>query len=580
MDILSAPDWRLRQRFVMPGMKVEMNPVAVNIDADPDLELYVTPENLAGTGRAQLIKYNHATDGFDRIADIPAPWYTAGPAAAGDFDNDGKMEFISGNYYGYGLFESNGDSLAYVGQVGSPYDANTNYAVACRPKPGGILCPLLGFSQLDIGFRYQLLVPTGDNTFALDHEFAESTGWHGVPPSAAADMDCDGMDELVTCFYPLFKAWEWDVTSDSFKTGCVWSKDQYGTFLQFYTTDLDQNGVNELGTINHLNVFRTFESSCAVCTNPPSGLAAWWALDESFGATAHDSWSNHDGQYVGTPAYSSGKIGPGLRFGTPGEGVRVADASALNVGTGDFSVDAWILTTSPAPYSPILSKFEAGSNRGWAVWVDHGNRLAARLGDGTASDYPSGPQTIADGSWHHMAVTVDRDDTSGVKFYLDGNRIGAGNPTSRSGTVSNASDVRIGGGYAATGDPVFFSGTLDEVRLYRRALTLREVRSVLAADSLGNCKPSSVVCNCNQQGDVVADSVPDVFDVVGLIDYAFSGGTQPPNDPNCPHVDRGDVNCDGVDDVFDVVGLIDFVFSGGTPPCNPCACNPYPAGCP
>jgi hypothetical protein len=87
-------------------------------------------------------------------------------------------------------------------------------------------------------------------------------------------------------------------------------------------------------------------------------------------------------------------------------------------------------------------------------------------------------------------------------------------------------------------------------------------------------------CICPAQGDVVPDGVPDVFDVIGLIDYAFSGGQRPPKDPVCPHVDRGDVNCDGVDDVFDVVGLIDYVFSGGGSPCDPCACNPYPANCP
>lgn len=76
------------------------------------------------------------------------------------------------------------------------------------------------------------------------------------------------------------------------------------------------------------------------------------------------------------------------------------------------------------------------------------------------------------------------------------------------------------------------------------------------------------------------DGVPDVFDVIFLIDYAFAGGPQPPIDPLCYHVDRGDVNCDGVDDVFDIVRLIDFVFSGGTPPCDPCLCNPYPTNCP
>ena len=76
------------------------------------------------------------------------------------------------------------------------------------------------------------------------------------------------------------------------------------------------------------------------------------------------------------------------------------------------------------------------------------------------------------------------------------------------------------------------------------------------------------------------DGVPDVFDVIYLIDYVFSGGAAPPKDPLCPHINRSDVNCDGAADVFDVVGLIDFVFSGGKAPCDPCLCNPYPTNCP
>ncbi len=350
--------------------------------------------------------------------------------------------------------------------------------------------------------------------------------------------------------------------------------------MEFHTADLNQNGIKELSTINSANVLRAFASGCVVCIDSPPGLVAWWGLDESFRITAHDSWSNHDGQYLGTPVNSSGKVSGGLGLDAFSEGVHVADAAALNLGTGDFSIDAWIKTASAAPRSPILSKYDFALSRGWAVWVDQGNRLALRLGDGVDADYLSGVQSIANGVWHHVAVTVNRSDTGGVKFYLDGTGIGSGNPTSRSGDLGDTSGIWLGRANLAIGDSAGFSGVLEEVRLFNRALTSTEIRSIVAMDSLGNCKPKVFNCACQHQGDVVADGVPDVFDVVGLIDYAFSGASQPPMDPSCPHVDRGDVNCDGGDDVFDVVGLIDYVFSGGNTPCNPCACSPYPTNCP
>jgi hypothetical protein len=62
------------------------------------------------------------------------------------------------------------------------------------------------------------------------------------------------------------------------------------------------------------------------------------------------------------------------------------------------------------------------------------------------------------------------------------------------------------------------------------------------------------------RGDLNADGVYDVFDVVMLIDHIFSGAAPPYPDF------IADANCDGVPDVFDVIYLIDYVFSGGPIP--------------
>jgi hypothetical protein len=88
LDIHSAPDWTFRRRFVYPGLNTVMHPVAVNIDADPYLELYVTP-NSDVVGRAVLIKYDAGSGNFVAVADIPAPYGAVGHPAVADFDDDG-----------------------------------------------------------------------------------------------------------------------------------------------------------------------------------------------------------------------------------------------------------------------------------------------------------------------------------------------------------------------------------------------------------------------------------------------------------------------------------------------------------
>jgi len=64
-------------------------------------------------------------------------------------------------------------------------------------------------------------------------------------------------------------------------------------------------------------------------------------------------------------------------------------------------------------------------------------------------------------------------------------------------------------------------------------------------------------------GDVTADGVIDLGDVVYLTSYLYRGG--PPPNP----LWLGDTNCDAVVDLGDRVKLGNYVYRGGSPPCSP-----------
>lgn len=64
-------------------------------------------------------------------------------------------------------------------------------------------------------------------------------------------------------------------------------------------------------------------------------------------------------------------------------------------------------------------------------------------------------------------------------------------------------------------------------------------------------------------GDVNADGMIDVGDVVLLGDYLFQGG-----DPLIPP-ESGDLNCDGSIIVGDLVYLTNYLYRNGPPPCDP-----------
>jgi len=252
LQIHSAPDWAERARFAWPGYNVYMHPVAVNIDGDSYLELYVTP-NTFTSSRAVIVKYQQSIDSFVVIADIVAPFGAAGHAAIADFDQDGRIEFISGyNDFGYSLFEWQDTSLVFVGLLGDNSLANRFYATTCRPKLDGNVYALLGHSPAgaERGYRYELMKPIGDNQFELSHLFEDLTGWSGNHPSAAADVDCDGLDEIVMTFFPAYRAWEWNLISQSFEVQCEWDVGEIASVIEFFPLDLDQNKAAEFGMVN------------------------------------------------------------------------------------------------------------------------------------------------------------------------------------------------------------------------------------------------------------------------------------------------------------------------------------------
>ena len=149
----------------------------------------------------------------------------------------------------------------------------------------------------------------------------------------------------------------------------------------------------------------------------PDALVAWWPgnlnpSDVIGGRTV----------LLQNPSYGVGEVGPAFQFNGANDFGRISAASALNVGPGanGFSLEFWI---SPAGG-------QDGSVLGWANGVrverfrvgnNNGDALRFYVGTGTVS-FVQTPMlwTSANwGSWHHVALTCDRDQGL-VKVYFNG----------------------------------------------------------------------------------------------------------------------------------------------------------------
>lgn len=212
-------------------------------------------------------------------------------------------------------------------------------------------------------------------------------------------------------------------------------------------------------------------------------IVSWFPMDETSGSLISDIYSYNDGTIVGASRVA-GWIEGGLFFDGINDYVTIPDASDFDFGTSDFSIDFWIKTSQSTGVQSILDKRTSGPYRGWHVYTYRGN-VGLQLADGGYSNYTSAAH-VADGSWHHVAITVDRSSTSGLKFFLDGSQVGSSfNPTARTGSLSNSSPLRIAA--RSLNLSGFWNGTLDEFGVHWGAMAPATIADLADTTSRGKC---------------------------------------------------------------------------------------------
>jgi hypothetical protein len=293
----------------------------------------------------------------------------------------------------------------------------------------------------------------------------------------------------------------------------------------------------------------------AQCIPPPSGMTAWWPLDETAGPTANDIATggvNNAGTWMNSPVPVTGMVAGALSF-SGSNSVDVPDQAELNFGTGDFSIDLWIKTTAASGAKPIVDK-RTGSVpnvTGYILFLSNGY-LGSQIGDGAGyNNCVTTAGFVADGNWHHVAVTVDRNNTSGWRHYVDGSAVATPcNPTGYQGSLTNTAPFVMARNLLTPSQT--FAGTLDEIDLFNRVLDSTEIRSIWAAGSFGKCKDT-----CYATGDIDGNGTPlTVADLSYLV--AFLHGTGPA--PNPLYLADLDGNC--FIDTFDINKFQCYLSSG------------------
>ena len=179
----------------------------------------------------------------------------------------------------------------------------------------------------------------------------------------------------------------------------------------------------------------------AQCVTPPSGMVAWWPGDNN----TNDIINGNNGTLMGGATYGSGKVAGAFLLANECDGVEVNDDPTLDFGTGDLTIDAWIKTSNTLETVIIVDKLDVNNSRGYTMYITSGGTLAIEFRDPWWHIWVSNNfNHLNDNNWHHVAIAVERNSTTGGKMYVDGQLDYTFDPMTVTGDISNSTHLCIG----------------------------------------------------------------------------------------------------------------------------------------
>ncbi|MFC1705041.1 LamG-like jellyroll fold domain-containing protein, partial [Nanoarchaeota archaeon] len=229
------------------------------------------------------------------------------------------------------------------------------------------------------------------------------------------------------------------------------------------------------------------------------GLVGEWRFENSNSTWTYDETGRYNGTVTDAILTDKGRIGRGYDFDGNIDNIYISDSTGLPLGNTPRTISAWVKVRDTT-YGYIFGYGEGTAWKEFSVFVDSGNLQLSRYSGNIA--ITSGAEVTLD-KWTHVVFTFNGSDTSG---YVDGSFINSiSTPLIDTGTGLN---TYIGRRATGSGANVVLNGSLDEVTIWNRSLTAKEIYE-LYNSSYGKYayNDQDIGCSANNTDDADSDSV-------------------------------------------------------------------------
>jgi len=207
-------------------------------------------------------------------------------------------------------------------------------------------------------------------------------------------------------------------------------------------------------------------------------LVGYWTFNEGGGTAVYDySGNNASGTWSGSGTHwVVGRIGSyaGRFSSSTSDYINVGNSAVLKAMITNITVTAWVNASNIAGGGDIVSTRQSGFG-GYVFAIYPGGQPTFYADGGTYSHsgtFVSGSTTMLVNTWYLAAVTYDGQN---VNFYVNGSPAGSTPSTGTWGATINP--FAIGLSRATT----WFSGSIDDVRVYNRAFSAAEILALYNA---------------------------------------------------------------------------------------------------
>jgi len=248
-----------------------------------------------------------------------------------------------------------------------------------------------------------------------------------------------------------------------------------------------------------------------------------------------DTVGGHHADPCGMVSYAVGRLGA-YALSLDGTNHAVATGYQGVLGTQNRTTSAWIKTAGSDAETMMIVNWGSQSGQGhrWAMRLNQppqdgaGGAIRADIDGGNMV----GTTDLRDGEWHHVAAVLQSDGMPRMKniaIYADGRREALTNRTGRDIDIDTFSenDVTIGAAYWTTDFP--FTGLIDDLRIYGRALSDGEIAALAQLAAVGTQlnQPLRPLLTSPEDTDLFPDGRINFVDYATLVDSWLEEGLWP-----------------------------------------------------